>query len=56
MIGDTAAVERAERAVGQLAKAGEDLRDKRVKLVSRIKQDELELAEVNSLLTFMQAA
>lgn len=56
MIGDSAAVERAERAVGQLAKAGDDLRKKHVKLVSRIKQDELELAEVNSLLNVLQAA
>jgi len=54
MLSDPAAMERAERAVGQLAHHVSELKDKQVKLTSRIKMDAAELKEIDSLIAIME--
>jgi hypothetical protein len=52
---DPQVLERAERAVGQLASHMKDLHMKKVKLVGRIQQDASELAELEKLITIMES-
>ena len=52
---DAAAIDRAQKAVAHLDVHAKELRAKHVKLISAIKNDEKELAEIDAVIKILEA-